>query len=156
MSDADTLRQGAQQPDISTVKKELEGFENNLQNKQKELKLSYAALQILNVNSVKAHMEYFELILNYLEAMPGALRPEEGEKLAAKTAAIASLESILKELAMALSNCQRLDLLANKVGKEVADDVEATKSHLFDHIQNCRRPLIQAEDKIRKLRNLLS
>lgn len=156
MPDTNALSLGAQQLDISDAKKKLEDFEQNLQTKQQDLKLSYAALQTINEGSIVAHMSVLESIVTYLEDMPGSIKPEEVEKLAAKKDAIASLNEVLKELALARSNRRRLDLLENKFGKEVADDVDATTEHLFDHIQKCRGPLVQAEKKIRELRNLLS
>lgn len=156
MSDTGALRKDAQQLDISTVKEKLKEFEGILQTKQQDLKLSYAALQSINVISIKTHMEHLEEILNYLDTLPSNLTPEEGEKLAAKTGAIASLEKVNLELATVLANCQRLELLAKKYGKDEADDVNTTITHRNEHIQNCRRPLIQAEGQIHKLRNLLS
>ncbi|HJT58346.1 MAG TPA: hypothetical protein VJ761_17710, partial [Ktedonobacteraceae bacterium] len=145
-----------QQSNISPVQEKLQGFEGTLKTKQKELKLSYAASQNINVAFIKAHMEHLEQILDGLETLPDEVSPDEGKKIAAKSDAIGLLEEILNELAVALKNCERLESLANKSGKEVADDIDATTTHLFGHIQKCRRPLVQAEVSIRTLREVLS
>ena len=156
MSDTDILHQGTQQSNISPVQEKLQRFEGTLKTKQKDLKLSYAALQNINVTFIKTHMEHLEEILDGLETLPDEMSPDEGKKIAAKSDAIKSIDEALKELAAALKNCKRLELLANTFGKEIADDVDATNSHLLDHIQNCRRPLVQAEVSIRTLREMLS